>query len=450
MDFLNKLVIPLSGEHIQLLHYLQMLILFLFIPFISIVFGGTLLSLIYRVKGANENNSNYLKFSKEVIEITTVNKSLGIILGIFPVLASVLLMVQILHGFSPDTIGYLSASFIIMIPALFLIYAYRYSLALNEIFSAIKDVKIDDSDVSESVKKYRDNSWKLSSKMGIAGIILVIISVWIFIAGLNLIIFNDSFSGRNFISIMFGWQIITRLIYFMFAALAFTGTTVFFVYFYWEGGRKGLSDQYLNFIKVSITKVTFIAALVIPVFLVVNLFGLPGNAVSGSIFFFTFLALAVLFLIYHFIYSIMQTSSAKYSGYLFLLMLIVLMCIIVKDQVAMDNTTQLQTEILTSNFDTMVAKLNAAEQPKKISGKEIFQNICSACHAFDHKIVGPPYEQTLPKYEGKMDQLVKFILNPVQNNPGYPIMPNPGLRPDQAKAVADYIMETYLKEYKGK
>lgn len=450
MEFLNKLVIPLSGEHIALLHYLQMLILFLFIPFISIVFGGLLLSIIYRNKGAKENNSQYLRFSRELIEITTVNKSTGVILGIFPVLTSILLMVQILHGSSQETIALLSYSFIVIILALILVYAYRYTLTLSEIFTAIKDIKIEDLGISGSVKKYRERSWNLSIKTGVLGFILLFLAVWLFIAGLTVTTFHSAFADKTLISILFGWQVISRLIYFIFAAFAFTGATAFFIYFYWEGGREGLSKDYENFIRNLITKVTFISALFIPIFLVIDLFGLPGNTLSGSVYTFSFLALVFLFFVYHFIYSMLKFENAKFSGHLFLAMLLILMTVIVKDQIAMNNATKLQSEMLTNQFDSMMLKISATQKPKVINGKEIYQNICSACHSFDHKVVGPPYEQTMPKYEGKMDQLVAFILNPKQNNPGYPPMPNPGLKPDQAKAVANYIMDTYLKDYKGK
>ena len=51
MEFLDKFVIPQSLEHINLLHYLATLVLFLFVPFISLVFGSTVLSLHFRKKG---------------------------------------------------------------------------------------------------------------------------------------------------------------------------------------------------------------------------------------------------------------------------------------------------------------------------------------------------------------------------------------------------------------
>ncbi|MGA8263007.1 MAG: hypothetical protein WB779_01040, partial [Ignavibacteriaceae bacterium] len=127
MEFLEKFVIPQSSEHLQLLHYLAMLIFFLFVPFISMVFGGTFLSLFYRHKGVKENHKNYLTFAKEIIEVVTVSKSLGVILGIVPVLTTVLIYSQLLHLSNTTSVIYLSVSFLLIILALIFIYTYRYS-----------------------------------------------------------------------------------------------------------------------------------------------------------------------------------------------------------------------------------------------------------------------------------------------------------------------------------
>jgi cytochrome c len=450
MDFLDKLVIPLSGEHLQLLHYLLMLILFLFIPFISLVFAGTLLSLVYRNRGVNNNDPQSLRLSKDIIETTTINKGIGIILGVVPLITSILLMAQIMHNTHVTVINYLFISLLLIFFALIFIYSYRYSLTFNEMFTALKNVRIEDKNIETTIDKYRENSRKLSVKTGIVGFVFLIFGVWFFIAAITMATFpSGSWETPNFVSTLLQWQVVTRFIYFILAAFAFTGATILFIYFYWEGGRKDLSNEYKEFIKSAAIRITFTSSLLIPLFLVVNLLGLPDRAYSGTVFGLTILSLFLLFLAYHFIYSMMKFLNQKYVIHVFVVILAVLLSVIVKDQVAISNTNELQTEILTANFENMMQKLNVVNKPKTISGKQVFQNICSACHAFDHKVVGPPYEQTLPKYEGKMDQLVKFILNPTQNNPGYPPMPNPGLKPNEAKAVAKYIMDTYLKKYKN-
>ena len=53
-----------------------------------------------------------------------------------------------------------------------------------------------------------------------------------------------------------------------------------------------------------------------------------------------------------------------------------------------------------------------------------------------------------PKYAGKEAQLIAFIRNPVKVDPAYPQMPNPGLKPNEADAIAKYLLETYDEKNK--
>ena len=79
MDFLDNLVLPQSAEHIELLHYMLILLLALFVPFISIIFGGTFASIHYGKKFRKTKTLYYKKFSKDVIEYVTVNNGVGVI-----------------------------------------------------------------------------------------------------------------------------------------------------------------------------------------------------------------------------------------------------------------------------------------------------------------------------------------------------------------------------------
>jgi len=66
---------------------------------------------------------------------------------------------------------------------------------------------------------------------------------------------------------------------------------------------------------------------------------------------------------------------------------------------------------------------------------------CVACHKFDTKVVGPPYKETVPKYNGDVQQLAEYIYNPVKKDPAYPPMPNQGLKKKEAVAVAQYLLD---------
>ena len=81
----------------------------------------------------------------------------------------------------------------------------------------------------------------------------------------------------------------------------------------------------------------------------------------------------------------------------------------------------------------------------ELIGEEIYKVRCASCHKFDVKLVGPSHKEVVPKYFGKENQLVAYIKNPTKIDPEYPPMPNPGLKPDEAQAVADYVLEQVKK-----
>ncbi len=107
MEFLNNFILPQSSEHIELLHYMLLIVLFLFIPFISMVFGGIILSVYYHRKGEKCNDKFYIRFAKEISEITTINKSVGFILGVAPIFTSILIYSQLLHNSEITNLNYL-------------------------------------------------------------------------------------------------------------------------------------------------------------------------------------------------------------------------------------------------------------------------------------------------------------------------------------------------------
>jgi cytochrome c551/c552 len=74
-------------------------------------------------------------------------------------------------------------------------------------------------------------------------------------------------------------------------------------------------------------------------------------------------------------------------------------------------------------------------------GEQIYNERCSACHSFDKKILGPPYNTVLPKYIDKQDELIAFIKNPRKINPQYPSMPNQGLTTIGIKSVVKFLMK---------
>jgi cytochrome c len=377
----------------------------------------------------------------------TINKSIGLILGIVPMLTIILVYAQLLHTAQVSVISYLIVSFFLTSISVILIYTYRYSLSFINIFDLIKDSDSGDPALNEEIKKFRKGNLSIGSKSGKYGHIFLFISLWIFIATVTLATYTSEWGDENLFYLLFSWKVLSRFIHFITAAFAITGGAILFGFFYWEGGRQNLADDYKDFVRKISIRITLTAALFQPLFLLINLFALPGKALSGAVFGYSFLALFLLFLAYHFLFAMIKQSTNKFSGHIFYVLLFALFALIVKDQLAMGNTTAEQSAILNASFVKYLAELKGSgSETEQLSGKEIYQIRCSSCHAFDRKIVGPPHNSVVPKYEGKKAQLVAFIRNPVKVDPAYPPMPNPGLKPNEADAVATYLLENYKKK----
>lgn len=88
----------------------------------------------------------------------------------------------------------------------------------------------------------------------------------------------------------------------------------------------------------------------------------------------------------------------------------------------------------------------AAGLPAEERGKAVFETVCSSCHRFDSRLVGPPFKDVIPKYTGNVEWLKRFIRDPVKTNAGYPAMPKLGLKEEEIDAVARYLLASISLE----
>jgi cytochrome c len=446
MEFLNNFVLPQSAEHIQLLHYMLLIVLFLFVPFISIVFGGVLLSIIYKKKAAKENNKFYLRLAKEISEITTINKSVGFILGVAPLITATLIYTQLLHNSQITNLNYLGLALVFITVALVFIYSYRYSLSFNSIFNSLSNLNLSDPNVVEDVNKLGDESKRISNKAGIIGILFLFIGLWFFVTAITIPSVYSAWNINNFIGGLFSWKVLSRFIFYLLFALTLTGGMILFTFLEDEKKKRVKEEEYSNFVKQKIIRVTFYSAIFIPLFLLISLYGLPKDSLTGTVFTYAIISLGLLFLGYHFLYLLTREVKGTTAALLFFILIFSIAAFIIGDQKAMASSTKLHSAVLSAEFDKYFAELKGEGKTVQINAAEIYEVKCGACHSWDKKIVGPAHKDVIPKYVGKEAQLVAFIRNPVKVNPNYPPMPNPGLKPAEAEAVAKYLLETYEKK----
>lgn len=448
MEFLNNFVLPQSAEHIELLHYMLLIVLFLFIPFISIVFGGIFLSVLYKKKAEKKNDNFYLRLAIDIAEITTINKSVGFILGIAPILTSILIYSQLLQNSEVTNLNYLVIALVLVSIALVFIYSYRYSLSFNRIFNSFEKTGSSDHNVIEDVNKLGDESRRISKKAGLFGILFLFLGLLFFITAVSIPSLYSGGDTDSFIGGLFSWKVLSRFIFYILFAFALSGGMVLFTFLEDEKKKRIKDEKYSSFIKQKIIRVTFFSAIFIPVFALINLFGLPQSSLTGTVFTYTIISLVLLFVGYHFLYLLTKEIKGTTAALLFFTLIFSIAAFIIGDQKAMATSTKVHSAVLSAEFDKYLAELKGEGKTIEINAADIYQVKCASCHKWDQKLVGPAHKDVIPKYLGKEAQLVAFIRNPVKVDPAYPQMPNPGLKPNEAEAVAKYLLETYNEKNK--
>ncbi len=446
MDFLDKLVLPQSAEHIELLHYMLTLVLALFVPFISIIFGGTFASIHFGKKFRKTKTLYYKKFSKDVIEYVTVNNGVGVILGIVPLLAAMLIFAQLLHTAEIQTVSFIALSLVLIIVALFMIYTYRYSMVLSNVFESVNSDAITDRDTEEDYKKIKEKSSYLSLKYGKSGLVFLFIGIWFYVAAITSATTFTSWNFNGLITSLAAPKVLLNLLIFVAFAFTLTNAAILFIHLYWKDSKKDEDVLYTKFVKDTASKAGLKSSIVLPVLIAINLFSFPETNLSGSIFVYAVVSILLIFLAYHFFYMIQIKNDYRFGSLIFFVLILAMVSFLIKDQKAMTSATEKHSLVLSTEYDRILAELKGEGTVAVLSGKEIYDVRCASCHKFDQKLVGPAHNDVLPKYVGKEAQLVAFIRNPVKVDPAYPPMPNPGLKPQEADAVAKYLLEEFAKK----
>jgi cytochrome c len=448
MDFFKDFVVPPSANHILLLKYLLAISMLIFLPYIGMLMGSSLLSFYFNRAGKQEQNKLYIKFSKDIIEKLTITRNAFYVLGILPLISIILSYTQLLYEAGTIAVPIIAFSGVLFVVAFAFIYKYRNAYEIESVIESLKKNAStapkakDDMDASE-INEYEENIIRSKSHSGWLGIMFLYVAVYIF-AGSTALASNP---GRwsdvdNILQIIFSWATIFNFLYLLFAAGAVTGAAVLFYFFKWQDGLTHMNNEYSGFTKSFASNLALFSSLTLPVLLFVNIFFLPKEAMSPSFFLYHILALIGIILLCNVLYLSIKNSDTRFSTSAFSLILIVFAFYIFQGNVAFGDAIAQQTLASSIKAEELDKKLQSENVVvANVDPQQIYNTKCFACHKFDVKLVGPPYEETVPKYHGDVNKLADFIFSPKQNNPGYPPMPNQGLSKPQAIAMAKWLIE---------
>ncbi len=447
MDLFDKIVIPPSQNHVMLVKYILTISFLLFIPYLGMVIGSTFLSVYFNGNARKRNNPLLARFAKDVIEKLLFTKYAEFALGIIPMLSITFGYAQLLFEAKTITMSIMALSVLIVTTGLVTIYRYRSTFQVESILQSYKSISnietISGENKSvEEIQNYEEKLMSSNSRLGKIGLWTILTGAYIFVGSTALASNPPDWENvNNILQVIFSWNTIFSFMYLLAAAGVVTGGGILFFFFKWQGGIEDVDEQYGAFVKAIASRLTLSSVICLPFFMFIKFLYLPSTAQSQSLFVYMIITLILVIILCNLIYSMTRYSEYKYVTVIFILIYAVFTLGILDDQVAFGSAITDQTKDIIAKSEEMEKEVKSKTiNVTDIDPDAIFNAKCIACHRFDVKLVGPPYQQTVPTYNGDVNKLAEFIFNPVKRYPDYPPMPNQGLKKKEALAMAKWLI----------
>ncbi len=439
MIVLNEIILPFSYNYSKVLQLVYIISQSMFYFYFFWLTGSALLSYYYEFY-KRDDASTY--FAKILLSLPLKKLNIPFVVGLIPLIVIYSLDLIWLTGPEFTAIhSWTLVKIVLFIISIFALYSYKTSFELISLLSRT----ITDKDSKEYISVMESNL-KRHKNSSVIGIVSILISLYLLstlsIAKLD---YDPSNFRFDFFAYLFSLETFLRFVNYLFLSLSIVYLSNLFFNFSWKETELDTSSGLGDFIKLNSLKGAIFSVLVLPLFLLIELLLFPRGSLTYLVFLSSGLAVILIFIIANQLNAFNKEANNFYLKYSFFLFVIVVLAVSTRDVSALSNAIETKTVEISHQFIAYESNLKNKLNIKTVSinPEEIFTAKCSACHKFDTKLVGPPYNLVLKKYENNRDQLVKFILNPVKVDPAYPPMPAQGLIPPEAEAVADYLLKIY-------
>jgi len=446
MDVLKTLAFPPSVEHYHLLVLIGALISVGFYPYFGFLLGSSFLSYRYEKKGRKEGNALYLRLAKDLIGTALYNKTIPAFLALIPAFSMIFVYAQLLQTTESIAVSLAVGGFVFLLLSIAFLYAYKYTFRLDDILEgyrgALKTGKGSSENLQE-IEDYSDENVRSHLRFGRYGLIFIVLAMFFMASAIVAAADNDNWVKVSSIYDLFILpDMYVRLLQFIALAAGATGVGILFFLFWWRKDQPPLEETYAHFVRTLSIRLIVSSLLALPTLVLAGFLLLPGKSLSGTLFAIAGLGVALLFLSAQFVYAYVREPQPQHTASALFVFAFGLALLGANDQVALYNATKNQAALLSYRHDVeeeaLRTKLGVAFVV--LTGEDIYNGRCSACHLFDQKKIGPAYRDVIPKYAGNKQKIMSFVLNPTKMNPAFPPMPNQGLKPAEADSIVSYIL----------
>jgi cytochrome c len=419
--------LPLPADPVLLQALLVMLFL-LHILFVNLMVGGSLICVIAETIG--RKRPDFDRLAHEVAKTITVNKSLAVVLGVGPLLAINVLYTVYFYSANALT-GSAWMSIVPLVIAAFLTaYAHKYS------WERLAHAK------------------GLHLALGWAAALLFMLIPLIFLANINLMLFPERWlQVRGFLSSLLLPNVLPRYAHFVLASVAVTSLFLL-VYFTRTGYPVAetfteLDRRKLRRIFYGVALAASLGQLLIGPLVLVTL---PRQGMNW--FLLAIIAVGVAFACGAMLAMWREiVTPARHPQRRFLAVFVLITATVFAmgygRHIYRENAISGHRQLLAQrtrqfHWAAAAAKWRQAagvELVRVSVGEKIFKDTCSACHAIDRTLVGPPVTEIARIYAGNPAGIAQWVDRPGRKRPGMPAMPAFRLGDEKLHAVAKYLLE---------
>jgi len=446
MELFNSIVVPVPGAHLTLINWLLAMVLAIYFVYGGLILGSMLMSMFNNMRFKKTGEDFYQRLARDYANLFTSTPTLWFGGGMMPMLAALLIYSQLQSGLQTHTVSYMLVAFLFFSAGLAAIYIYKNSFNFMALFEKASS-KVDIVEFKE--EGHNANAIRQSS--GFWALLFLLAGSWIFNTAIAMGNNPEMLNNNSFFN-LFSFDNILRNIHFITAGLTLTGASFVYMKYQWEGGVHFGNVDYSNFAKKKNLSLALIFLIFQPLFIGLNSFRIqdPSNSMFSWII--TAITFIVIFYVAHLFSLMNKNNSNHYIKYAFYLLIFSIGIGTLNDSINFQTNNHTNFVLLADNYDNHRDEVEKAKQEEagetpEISGKEVYDTRCSACHKFDKKqLTAPAYNDVVPKYKNDLAGLVSFIEKPTKvNTEEYPQgMAALGLSPDELNAVAKYVLETAL------
>jgi cytochrome c len=414
----------LSPDTILLLRYLLAAALLLYLPFLGIVIAGSAASLALNFFGRENRDGGSLRLSRDWIEAVTMDRWVLLLLALLPYPVLAYACQRFLGGRTS-------------LPAIAWLVPFGALLAGSLLLSLYRTAIRRTTELPPA--PFGAGMAGLLAMLSAAFLSFLLLGTLVNPAKLPLV--------RSNLVFLLSWHSLAEFLLFLALSFGLSGGIALRLLGRSKAEAADGSSEYEARVRTAGTSFALAGALTAPALTVSYLITIPFTGISTEVFVMAatvpILALAVFALLYLLPGKEEGRPGDRVSALFILMFLAVILC----DQAAAGNAYQGQPSPIgplaaekASKGGKAGEKPAAADAAVLEKGKKVFDTVCSVCHRFDSKIVGPAYNDVVPKYKGNVEKLKAFIRNPVKVNPALPAMPKPAIKEDEVDAVARYLL----------